>query len=53
VGKKLGRVARLAFVDDLAAGMFVVDCLQPDDYAAVASLERQHTDLDPGARRPW
>jgi len=48
VGKKLGRGARLAFVDDLAAGRFVVDCLESDDYAAVARLERQYADLDPG-----
>jgi uncharacterized protein len=48
VGKKLGRDARLAFVDDLAAERFVVECLRPDDYAAVAGLERQYADLDPG-----
>jgi len=48
VGKKLGRGARLAFVDDLAAGRFLVECLQPDDYSAMAGLERQYADLDPG-----
>ncbi|MDP9343143.1 MAG: PIN domain-containing protein [Actinomycetota bacterium] len=48
VGKKLGRAARLGFVDDLATGRFLVDCLEPDDYAALAGLERQYADLDPG-----
>jgi hypothetical protein len=37
-----GSHANLAFLDDLAAGRFRVECLEPHEYATVARLERQY-----------
>ena len=48
LGRRLGRVARLAFLDDLAAGRFTVECLDADDHGVVADLERRYDDLDVG-----
>jgi predicted nucleic acid-binding protein len=48
LGTRLGRGARVAFLDDLAAGRFTVPCLERDDYAVVAGLERKWADLDVG-----
>lgn len=48
LGRRLGRVARLAFMEDLAAGRFVVADLEPDDYRVVADLERRYEQLDAG-----
>ncbi len=48
LGARLGRAARVAFLDDLAAGRFMVPCLEPDDYSVVAGLERKYADLDVG-----
>src|SRR5262249_1176264 len=48
LGTRIGREARLAFLEDLAAGRFTVECLEPDEYAAVARLERNYQDLDLG-----
>jgi uncharacterized protein len=48
LGRRLGRPARLAFLDDLAAGRFAVACLEPEDYAVVASLEDRYAGLDVG-----
>ena len=48
LGRRLGRRARLAFLDDLAMGRFTVANLEPDDYGVVADLERRYDDLDVG-----
>lgn len=48
LGRRIGRPARLAFLDDLAEGRFVVECLTPLDYQAAAQLERGYADLDLG-----
>ena len=48
LGKRLGRSARLAFLDDLAAGRFTVGCLDAEDHAVVLSLESRYQDLDVG-----
>jgi hypothetical protein len=48
LGRRLGRVARLAFLADLAAGRFAVTCLEADDHGLVADLERRYDDLDVG-----
>lgn len=48
LGKRLGRKARLAFLDDLAAGRFLVAGLDESDHARVAALERRYDDLDAG-----
>jgi uncharacterized protein len=44
----LGRAARLAFLEDLAAGRFTVGCLEADDHGVVVGLERKYEDLDVG-----
>ncbi|MCW3042356.1 MAG: hypothetical protein JWL57_514 [Actinobacteria bacterium] len=38
LGGRLGHTARLAFLDDLAAGRFTVACLDADDHDVVADL---------------
>ncbi len=48
LGARVGRAARVAFLDDLAAGRFTVPCLERDDYSVVAGLERKYADLDVG-----
>ena len=48
LGRRLGRRARVAFLDDLAAGRFTVGCLEADDHRVVADLERRYADLDVG-----
>jgi predicted nucleic acid-binding protein len=48
LGRRLGRRARVAFLDDLAAGRFTVGCLEADEHAVVVDLERQYADLDVG-----
>jgi predicted nucleic acid-binding protein len=48
LGKRLGRAARLAFLDDLAAGRFTTAALDAADHAVIADLERRYSDLDAG-----
>jgi predicted nucleic acid-binding protein len=48
LGQRIGRAARLAFLDDLASGRFVVQCLELDEYGTVAELEARYADLDLG-----
>jgi len=48
LGRRLGRTARLAFLDDVAEGRFTVACLDSDAYSVVAGLERKYDDLDVG-----
>lgn len=48
LGRRLGRRARLAFLDDLAAGRFTVACLSTDDHQAILDLEHRYSDLDAG-----
>ena len=48
LGRRLGRRARRAFLDDLGAGRFTVGCLEADDHGIVADLERRYADLDVG-----
>ncbi len=48
LGRRLGRGARRAFLDDLAASRFRVACLDSGDYATIAELERTYDDLDAG-----
>lgn len=48
LGRRLGRAARLSFLDDLAAGRFIVACLDEDEHRAVLDLERRYDDLDVG-----
>lgn len=48
LGVRIGREARLAFLEDLAAGRFAVECLEPNEYAEVARLKRSYEDLNLG-----
>lgn len=48
LGRRIGRPARMAFLDDLAAGRFVVECLTPQEYELAEQLERGYADLDLG-----
>jgi uncharacterized protein len=48
LGRRLGRAARLAFLEDLAAGRFTVGCLDEEDHRVVLDLERRYDDLDVG-----
>ena len=46
--QRIGGAARLAFLEDLAAGRFIVECLEPDEYAGAPRLERHYVDLELG-----
>jgi hypothetical protein len=48
LGRRLGRSARLAFLDDLAEGRFTVAGLETADFSKISDLERQYADLDAG-----
>ena len=45
LGVRHGEDARRAFIADLAAGRFVVACLEREHYRLVADLEARHRDL--------
>lgn len=48
LGRRLGRSARLAFLDDLAAARFDVAGLDADDHGVIVDLERRYEGLDAG-----
>lgn len=48
LGKRIGRSARLAFLDDLAAQRFRVECLRPEELGEVRRLEERYPQLDLG-----
>lgn len=48
LGRRLGRPARLAFLDDIIAGRFEVHGLDVTEYASVRELETRYADLDLG-----
>ena len=48
LGQRLGRSARLAFLEDVAAGRFKVAALDATDHGIVVELERRYDDLDAG-----
>lgn len=48
LGARLGRSARLAFLDDVAAGTYLVEGLTRDEYGRVAMLERRYEGLNLG-----
>jgi predicted nucleic acid-binding protein len=45
---RLGEHARQAFLDDLAQGRFMVECLRQEEYPVVAQLERRYSELRAG-----
>lgn len=48
LGHRLGRDARLAFLDDVIAGRFDVVGLEVEDYRSVRDVERRYAALDLG-----
>lgn len=48
LGQRLGRSARSAFLEDVAAGRFTVAALDAADHGIVVELERKYDDLDAG-----
>lgn len=48
LAERVGRGARLAFLDDLARGTFLVEGLTREEHATVAALEKRYSDLDLG-----
>jgi uncharacterized protein len=48
LGQRLGNHARHAFLHDLAAGRFLVDALDREDYSTVLELESRYSDLELG-----
>lgn len=48
LGRRLGRHARLAFLEDVVARRFLVRGLKDEDYDAVLALEQRYADLNIG-----
>jgi len=48
LARRVGEQARQAFMDDLADGRFIVECLREHEYRLIAQLERKYADLAPG-----
>ena len=48
LGRRYVRPARVAFLQDLAAGRYTVACLEREDYATVGALESRYADLELG-----
>lgn len=48
LGRRFGHKARHAFLADLAAGRFIVPCLEPSDYATARELDERYVDLGVG-----
>jgi predicted nucleic acid-binding protein len=48
LGRRYSRPARVAFLQDLAAGRYMVACLEREDYTRVGELESRHADLELG-----
>lgn len=46
--KSAGQAAALGFIEDVSAGRFEVECLEPAEYATVLQLTRRYKDLAPG-----
>jgi uncharacterized protein len=48
LGKRLGRMARMAFLEDLIGGVFEVIQISLDLYSSIQHLENRYADLDLG-----
>ena len=48
LGRRLGRSARLAFLEDLASDRFTVANLDADDFLVITELEHRYDGLDAG-----
>ncbi len=48
LGHRVGRGPRRNFVADLAAGRFIVACLEREDYSRIGELDARYADLELG-----
>jgi predicted nucleic acid-binding protein len=48
LGQRVGRGPRRNFVADLAAGRFIVACLEREDYSRIGELDARYADLELG-----
>lgn len=48
LGQRVGDGPRRSFIADLAAGRFVVACLEREDYTTIAELDTRYADLGLG-----
>lgn len=48
LGERVSRAARLAWLEDVAAGEFTIVCLESEEYQEILDLERRYANLNPG-----
>jgi uncharacterized protein len=48
LGRRVGHKARRDFITDLAAGRFIVACLEREDYTAIRDIDARYADLELG-----
>lgn len=48
IGRRVGRDARLRFLDDLGRGLIEVACLSPSEFADAVAVDRRYDALDLG-----
>ncbi len=48
LSREAGVDASRAFIEDVAAGRFLVGCLEPEEYAVILDLSRRYAALSPG-----
>jgi hypothetical protein len=48
LARRGGPQASHAFLEDLAAGRYRVECLRPDEYGTIARLARTYSEVAPG-----
>jgi uncharacterized protein len=48
LGQRVGRQPQRNFIADLAAGRFIVACLEREDYATIGRLDARYADLGLG-----
>ena len=48
IGRRVGRRSRQAFLVDVAAGRYAIECLRAEDYPLVAELARRYAEISPG-----
>ena len=48
LGRRGGRAARLAFLEDIARGRFLLVGLSASEVSTIVELEQRYADLDPG-----
>ena len=46
--KAAGAGAALRFIEDISAGLFEVECIEPAEYATILELSRRYGNLAPG-----